>query len=212
MITASDLYELARAKVGLNFQDGRLDDNNIAAVNMFINSGIMDLSAETDWDWLYSEESFVTSPGIETYGLPRNHMRTAWIADDEGRPLALAQRRKAVRYFNTQSDPRFYSVTSEMIYLAPVPSSAKRLRHGYFTHLPTVDVAEVADLADIEFRIPAMWWNFAALFIAKHIALSLRDYNLLGAVTSEMQLERQRLSDNSRKALGPMAPITRADA
>ena len=210
-ITAADLYTLARAKIGLNFQDGRLDDNNVAGVNAFINSGLMDLCAETDWDWLYAEDSFLTAAGVETYGLPRNHLRTIWIADEQGRSLRLSQRRQAPRYFGVQTEPRFFSIANGTLYLSPVPNSPIRLRHGYIVHLSPVDVSAVSELDDIDLRIPPMWWNFAALFIAKHIALSLKDYNLHGAITSEMQLERQRLADNARRALGPMVPVTRED-
>ena len=91
------------------------------------------------------------------------------------------------------------------------PNAAATLRHGYYTHLPTVDVATVAALDDVELDIPAMWWNSGALFIAKHIALSLKDYNLHQAIVGEMQAERQRLLDNARRSLGPVVPQTRSD-
>lgn len=211
MITAGDLYALARTKIGLNFQDGRLDDNNITAVNGFVNAGLIDLSVETDWDWLYDEETITTTAGVETYPLPRDYMRTAWISDDVNQELSQKQRRQAIQMFDKTGPPRSYFIANDSLYLTPVPSESVTLRHGYYTHLPTVDVATVAELDDEELEIPPMWWNFGALFIAKHIALAFKDYNLHQAVVSEMNEERRRLADNARRSLSPMVPATRRD-
>ena len=213
-VTAGDLYARGRAVLGLNQQDGRLDDNNIVNVVQIINAALMEFSAEHDWDFLYDETTFTTVAGVEKYLLPTDHLRTSWVADADNNELHLRQRRDHIRHRSAQSQPYFYSVIGDYLYLSPTPDSgaAGTYRHGYFRHLPelpdTVDA--VADLDVLTYKVPVVFQPMLQLFIAKHVALSLKDYDAYRLVNEELDTERRRLADNVRRALGPVAPQTRS--
>lgn len=211
-VTAGDLYARGRAIIGLNQQDGRLDDNNIVNVIQIFNAALMEFSAENDWDFLYDETTFTTVAGVEKYLLPSEHLRTSWVADANNTELHLRQRRDHLRHRSQRGNPFFFSALGDYLYLSPVPSAGEQFRHGYFKHLPqlpdTVDA--VADLDVLTYKVPVIFQPMLQLFIAKHVALSLKDYDAYRMVNEELDAERRRLADNVRRAIGPMAPQTRS--
>ncbi len=211
-ISAADLFARGRAVIGLNQQDGRLDDNNLDNVVQILNRALMEFSAENDWDFLYDETSFTTVVGQEKYLLPSEHLRTSWVCDSEDFELSLRQRREHIRHRASNGTPYFYSVLGDYIYLAPKPDAVGTYRHGYYKHLSEIpaSVDAVADLDAVQYRIPVIWQPFLQLFVAKHVALSLKDYDAFRAVSDEIATERARLSDNARKAQAPMVPRTRS--
>ena len=210
-ITASDLWTRARTRIGLGFTDGRLDDNNIDGVNALINAGLMDMSADHDWDWLYAEGTISVVAGTETYATPTNYMRTLWIANDTNEQLFLRQRRDSIKYAGASAYPRYFHVANSLIYLSPIPTKTATYRHGYFTHIPEVDETSIANLANVDIEIPALFVPLAGLFIAKHICMSFKDYDTYKMIDSEIMALKKRLDDNSRRSLGPVAPQTRQD-
>lgn len=210
-VTAGNLFYQARARVGLNFADGRLDDENIGGVLVMLNSGLVDLCTDHDWEWLYSEGTISVVAGTETYATPTNHLRTLWIADDTDEELRLRQRRDHIRFGGEQGDPAYYWIANDLIYLSPIPSNTATYRHGYYTIIPVVTDNSIANLQNTTLQIPPPFQNLAALYVAKQIALAFRDYNLLNAIKAEINEEKRRVDDNNRRSLGPVAPQTRKD-
>lgn len=210
-VTAGNLYAAARARVGLNFADGRLDDENITGVLVLINAGLNDLSVSRDWEFLYAEGTISVVAGTESYATPTNHLRTLWIADDTDEELHLRQRRDHIRFGGEQGDPAYYAIFNDLIYLSPIPNATATYRHGYYTYIPAVTDNSIANLQNTTLAIPLPFQNLAALFIAKQIALAFRDYNLYNAIKGEIADEQRRVDDNNRRSLGPVAPQTRKD-
>lgn len=210
-ITANDLWASARARIGLNFADGRLDDTNIVGVNTALNAGLADLASDHDWDWLYNEGTISVVAGTESYATPTDYMRTLWLATDLNEELSLRQRRDSIRFSGTTAYPRFYSVANSLIYISPIPSVSATYRHGYFTAFPEVDESTVANLANVDLEIPTLFVPLAELFVAKQVAMMFKDYNLYQMLSGEIRELKKRIDDNSRRSLGPVAPQTRRD-
>jgi len=210
-ITAGDLYASARARTGLNFADGRLDDNNIVGVNTAINAGLTDLVAAHDWDWLYDENIIGIVPSVESYRTPTNFMRALWLANDNNEELSLRQRRDAIRFSSGTGTPRYFSILNGQIYLSPTPSQAAVYRIGYYVQFERIDALTVAALDDIDLEIPDMFVSLATLYIAKNIAMMFKDYDAYRLLTEEIRAEMKRVADNTRRSLGPVAPQTRHD-
>lgn len=211
-VSAGDLFARGRAVIGLNQQDGRLDDNNFDNVVQIINAALAEFSVETDWDFLYNEYSLNTVADVEKYLLPSDHLRTSWVAtDDTGRELQLRERRENVRYRGATGTPYFYSVLGDYLYLFPVPSQAETLRHAYYGQLSELPVTAttIALLDNVTYEIPTQYVRLLELFIAKHVALSLKDYDGYRLVNEEIAAARRKMADNFRRALGPMRVKTR---
>lgn len=194
----------------MQFSDGRLDDNNIDGVLTLINAGLSEMSLDHDWDWLYAEGTITTVAGTEGYSTPTSHLRTAWLAEGTNL-LSLQQRRKSAPYYGTTGYPSHYSVLADSIRFSPIPDGVYTIRHGYYTYIPKVTAANVAALSSTTISIPAPFESLAALYIAKQIALSLKDQQAYSLVVEEIRAEKQRLEDNVRRAISPMPPATRGD-
>lgn len=210
-VTAGNIYYSARSTVGLNFTDGRLDDENINGVLTFINLGLSEFYMSRDWEFLYAEGTISVVAGTETYATPTNHLRTLWIADDTDEELRLRQRRDSIRFGSEQGDPAYYSIFNDLIYLSPIPNATATYRHGYYTHIPVVTDNSIANLQNTTLQIPLPFQHLASLYISKQIALSLKDYNLFNTIKAEIADEHRRVDDNNRRSLGPVAPQTRKD-
>ncbi len=209
-ITAAALYANARSRLGLNFSDSRLDDNNVAGFNAAINAGISDLCAAHDWDWLYAETTIPVVAGTESYNLPTRHLRTLWVANDTNTELTLRQRRDAIKYAGQTGYPYFYSVLNDKMYLTPVPDSAATFRHGYYAYLAQIDAANITALSSITYAIPDMYVALAALYIGKNIAMMFKDYDAYNMMNTEIKAELDRVADNTRRSIGPVAPQVRS--
>lgn len=210
-VLAGDLYAGARARIGLNFADGRLDDTNIVGANTAISTGLMELCAAHDWDWLYAEGTVSVVSGTTAYPLPTRHMRTLWLCDDNNEELQLRQRRDAIRYAEGTGRPRFFSILNNAMYLSPTPSEAATYRTGYYAYLPFQPAATIADLDNQALTIPDIYVPLASLYVAKSIAMMFKDYDAHKMILGEIRDELQRVSDNTRRSLGPVAPQTRSD-
>lgn len=210
VVACSDLWSAAKARVGLNFADGRLDDNNMAGVLAAINAGLAELALDHDWDWLYAETTHTTAAGTETYSVPTNYLRTQWLAIEDT-PLVAQSRRDAVRYYGQTAYPAFYSVSNGLIRLSPIPNGVYTVRHGYFTSFAKVSESTVSALSGVTLAIPVPFEGLAALYIAKQICLSFKDQAGYNLVIEEIRAEKQRLDDNVRRSLGPQAPSVRKD-
>lgn len=211
-VTAGDLYAGARSRIGLNFEDGRLDDPNIVGADTVVNAGLTDLSTAHDWDWLYTEGTISVVNGTEAYALPANHMRTLWVSNSHDQEIFYKQRRDAIKYHNLAgSYPRFYSVLNDTLYLSPKPSQNETFRHGYYTYIPLIACATIADMADVDLEIPDLYVGLATLYVAKNIAMMFKDFDAYRLVTGEIKAELDRVADNTRRSIGPVSPQTRPD-
>lgn len=211
-ITAGQLYAGARSRIGLNFEDGRLDDPNITGADSAIIMGLTDLCAAHDWDWLYTEGTISVIAGTESYALPENHMRTLWVSNSNDQEIFFKQRRDAIKYHNLAgSYPRFYSILNDKLYLSPLPSQNETFRHGYYKYLPLVQASTIAELNDVDLEIPDLYINLATLYVAKNITMMFKDYDAYRLVTSEIKAELDRVADNTRRSIGPVSPQTRPD-
>lgn len=210
-VTAGALYAGARARIGLNFADGRLDDTNIVGANTAISTGLMELCAAHDWDWLYAEGTVAVVSGTTSYSLPTRHMRTLWLCDDNNEELQLRQRRDAIRYAEGTGRPRFFSILNNSMYLSPTPSESGTYRTGYYAYLAFTDAVSIAALDSQSLAIPDIYVPLASLYVAKSIAMMFKDYDAHKMILGEIRDELQRVSDNTRRSLGPMAPQTRSD-
>ena len=210
-ITAADLYANARSRIGLNFTDGRLDDNNVVGFNAWINAGLQELASAMDWEWLYTEGTITVVAGTESYATPTDYNRTLWISDGDVQELSLRSRRNHIKYSGQSGYPRFYWVSNDLIYLSPVPSQAGTYKHGYYKTFAEVDESSISNLGNVDLDIPVQFRPLAAMFIAKHIAVGLKDYDAYRLLTEEINKEMAGIADNNRRSLGPVAPQTRPD-
>ncbi len=210
-ITAGDLYTQARARVGLNFPDGRLDDTNLDGALAALNIGIADLVSAHDWDWLYDENVIGVVSGLDNYRLPTDFLRCLWLANDTNEELSLRARRDAIRFAGQTGYPRYYSILGNSLYLSPCPSQSATYRIGYYKQIPLVAAETIAGLADTDLPIDPLFVGLATLYVAKNIAMMFKDYESYKMLSEEIKREMARVADNTRRSLGPMAPQTRRD-
>jgi hypothetical protein len=97
------------------------------------------------------------------------------------------------------------------MYLSPTPTESGTYRTGYYAYLPFTPAATIADLDNQALTIPDIYVPLASLYIAKSIAMMFKDYDAHKMILGEIREELQRVSDNTRRSLGPMAPQTRSD-
>jgi len=209
-ITAADLYRQARAKIGVNFQDGRLDENNLDGAIAAVNGGLSEFSLRQDWEFLYDEGTFNTVAGTAAYDLPTDHIRTLWLAIED-RELRQEPRSSAVRFYDGRNTPAYFSILGGKIRLSPVPDEAKTVRHGYYRHLPPVESTSVSGFAAVEVEVPSYYVGVAVLYIAKHIALMLKDRDAYQLVTAELAGQLRVMEDNNMRSASPRSPKVRND-
>lgn len=210
-ITASQLLINARSVLGLNFQDGRLDDNNIPGVMASINRGIMQFSFDKNWPFLYVESSVSTVANQNYVSLPANTVNVAFVALQD-RTLRQIQRSQSSDFYNIANRPTSFSVLAEKVYLAPVPDSVYALTIGRYTNIPAVATpAALADLTSTTITMPDSLVGLLTLYVAKELSLILKDREGYQLVMEELKMEKQRLDDNARLSTSPIAPATRRD-
>lgn len=210
-ITASQLLINARSVLGLNFQDGRLDDNNIPGVMASINRGIMQFSFDKNWPFLYVESSVSTVAAQNYVTLPTNTVNVAFVALQDQR-LRQIQRQASTDFYNVTDRPVAFSVLAEKVYLTPTPDAVYSLTIGRYTNIPAVATpVALADLTSTTITIPDNLVGLLTLYVAKELSLILKDREGYQLVNEELRMEKQRLDDNVRLSTSPMAAATRRD-
>ena len=210
-ITASQLLINARSVLGLNFQDGRLDDNNIPGVMASINRGIMQFSFDKNWPFLYVESSVSTVANQNYVALPSSTVNVAFVSLQDQR-LKQIQRSQSSDFYNVTNRPVAFSVLAEKIYLTPTPDAVYSLTIGRYTNIPAVATpVALSGLTSTTITMPDSLVGLLTLYVAKELSLILKDRDGYQLVMEELKMEKQRLDDNVRLSTSPIAPATRRD-
>ena len=211
-ITAYDLYMDARSVLGLNFQDGRLDDNNKVGVMASLNRALSEFCADKDWPFLYVESSVSTVSGQGYITLPAATTHVTFVSL-ESNLLQQVQRRDSVRWFGVTARPSYFSALNGRAYLTPTPDGVYVINLGYYTQIAKVATpASLSLLSATTLAIPQELIGLVTLYVAKHFSMILKDYDGYKLVNEEIRSEKQKLDDAARLSTAPQAPRTRRDS
>lgn len=208
-VLANDLWAQARARIGMNFNDGLLGDENITGVIAALNSGVADFAAADRWDWLYNEGTISVVSGTTDYDTPANHSSTLWIAR-QNEQLQERQRKQSIQFYTASGTPVCYSVLNDKIRLYPTPTVTEDYRHGFYIGYPRVTGANLAALT-ASLDIPQQFLSLAELYVARKICLLVNDRERWSFVNDEIANETKNLRDDVLRASSPGVPQTRRD-
>ena len=217
MTTAAELYDSARATIGLNFEDGLLGTQNESAVLTVINSGLNDLSIDHNWLFSYVEEEFQTVQGLDSYDPPEEWLMTSFlVVKDLGYELTPKQRRDHFAYTGGGA-PQWYDTSGDRLLIAPVPDGAYTIVHGFYTHLSNITRASTSypvfddQLAAVSFDIPPTYLPLAVLFIARRLCLLMKDKEHYGMVEDQIKNVTRKMDDNRMRQTRPGRISSRRD-
>lgn len=215
MTTAYDIFNSARIRAGLEFDDGLLDADG--SVIPLFNAAMDEMAVDHDWSFNYTEDTFQTSPGQTLYNTPVDWLRTAWVVKESTGEQLTYKNRRTTMVHTTRGEPVFYDVVGDQLALAPAPENVTRYVHAYFAKFPSLvrdsdTYADVFDqLAAEQVNIPSPFVTLASLFLTKNIALRLKDRELYQMVNEEIRDFKRRIDDNRRRATAPGRIQTRSD-
>lgn len=204
MTTAYDVWIGALARLGWNFEDGLLGDNDDVGVLSLLNDGLAEMSVDHDWLFAFGEETFDIEAGVDVYNTPLDWLRTSFLINQDGNyELYPLQRRE--HHTMLPGVPRFYDTSGDRILIAPTPTEDGTLLHGYFTSIPRVVrnatlYPEVYDqLAAVTLNLPDPYTSLAVLYVAKNAALRIKDREAYQMVNEELASFRRKIEDNRRR-------------
>lgn len=222
MPTAKDLYLSALGRIGLPFDDGLLGVGNPTSVLAAVNAGLAEMSVDHDWLFDYAEGELEVYPGRTAYDIPSRWLRTAFLVErTSGVELRWKQRREHMR-LNAPGAPQWFDTSGDQILIAPEPSTATTLIHGYFRGYDRIDQLAAygdgedyedvyAQLADVDITLPAPYDQLGVLFIAKAQCVILKDREHHGLIVEEIRTLKSTLSDNRRRQQATGRIKTRSD-
>lgn len=217
MRSAWDTYTAARARIGLNFDDGLLDTSNPDGVLSVLNGALSELASDYDWPFLYAEVPLNLNQGQDVYPVPSGWLRTGFIVlKDSGNELVWRQRRAHFE-FPSPGEPRAFDTLGDRLLIAPTPDQAYRAVHGYYEHFEHIERDDdgyptlEAQLADTDLDVPAPFDHLLVLYVAKNIALLIKDRELYQMFQTEIADIKAKNDDNRRRQQSTGRIKTRRD-
>jgi len=225
--TAKDLYVNGLARVGLNFPDGLVGETNPRGVYTALTGGISDFYLTHEWDFLLratEANTTVDSSEIDFGDFTLNSETVdvfyGLFIPDLGLELKVMQIRDAYSLpESTRGVPVRYIANGGSIRLLPTPGAEYTIRAVYYVQIPAPNAEAQGgdglytypDTIDLSGYIPEWVRALAELYVARHIALLLKDRDAHQMVQEQIANTRRVLDDNVRKTTAPVPPQTRLD-
>lgn len=218
--TAKDLYVNGLARLGLNFPDGLVGEENDRGVYTALNGALTDFYLTHEWDFLLTSETVTTTAADATYSLNANMDKVYGVyCPSLGYELKPVQTRAAFSVGTAQGVPRYFTVNNGTLTLMPTPSSALDLTVAYYQRIPLPNATAQGatalytylDTLSYASLIPEWTRTLAELYVARHVALLVKDREAHGMVQEQIAAARRVMDDNVRKATAPVPPQTRWD-
>lgn len=183
-----------------------------------VNEALQSVSVEYDWPWLTTTTTFDTVVGTQFYTPPATDVPGIWMKTKALTPtqnpalppgegwdsLQLRSLQEVREYGTVQGWPEIYTIHTERIMLAPVPSTVLTITHDYQRQEPVLVNPTDAPIMPTQFR-------WVILHLALHMAhmrqgepqkaaIALADYT--GWLT-RMRSERRRVESTQRIRVRP---------
>jgi len=188
-------------KVGLPSTDGLLTDS---ALGVLVNAALRAITTQKDWPWLYTEDSFVTVAGTESYAVGTNSTKTSWLSieDDE---LDLVQRTELKKWDGDTAIPVAWAESAGTIILGPTPDAVYTVKRGFYKSETVLSSGGDTPL------LPDAYSDYLITFAAKLAGVRLRDTQLHSMMMAEEAAWVKRMNDNVRRSSPLLGIKTRAD-
>lgn len=166
--TLAQLRPLVRQRLGLQSNDGRLQDDSLT---ISINAALAKMATEYNWPWLITHEDFDCVVGQNQYNPPADWVKTMWfkIANFE---LSSRQRLDLVKFDTTTGRPTMFAVWEQKLWLAPTPDQTYTVTHSYLRSEPVLVDDEDTLLC------PDRFIDVVVLYVAIYEARRMKDSGL----------------------------------
>lgn len=175
-----------------------------AILNGFINKSLRKIDSEFEWPWNQKTGTLTTVIGQQYVAAPADWQKTRLLSIDGSEPFELVSLNELRNEGLTgQSQPYYYAVEDDRIYLRPVPNAVFTIIHDYTSFEP--GLTSDADTP----RLPVSYHDAVVDLALYYACLKANETSRADRYRESYKDWVQTMKRDVRRTLGPFSVVPR---